>query len=208
MPEPPHVHTCGNCNLFLSVPTLIHIDLIHPLERLHKDSISQISHHLFSHFPNDLSYSQLGAITNDIIMKIFIQPPVVPKGMYPGRHLSIFLNALSQMRTFLLSAPPCDWINLHPCPWAWNFPLFIILSTLGILRHNFFPNWWIKNDISFLLICIFLIISEVEHLIPSFHWPFMFPLQGIVHFYFAHFSCRLFVFFSYFFFLFRFLLKF
>lgn len=83
-----NVHTCTHMEIviyFLAYPHWIHMDLIHLFGLLHKeDSSSQISHNWFIHFPNDLNYSQFCAITDGIIMNIFIQAPGGTQGYVPG----------------------------------------------------------------------------------------------------------------------------
>lgn len=145
MQEHLHAHTWGKCNPFLSLSMLLHIDLIHTLELVQEDSISQISHHLF--------------MVRYLWLKLF--PILCHNKWYHNEHLysgsqwyprlcaQNGISASSELHClkFTLSTPPSGWINLHPCPWAWNFPLFIILSALGILRHNFFSKLMDKKMI-------------------------------------------------------------
>lgn len=91
-----HVHACGNRYLFLSLSTSMHTDPIRSFELLHEECSSQISHTLFTHFPHDLSYFRLCAITSDTIMNILFQPPSGTQGYVPR----VGFQHLSEMHCF------------------------------------------------------------------------------------------------------------
>ena len=80
---------------------------------------------------------------------------MVSKGIYQEWNFYIFRHVLFRIHTFLFH-PSSGWINLHPCPWVWNFSQFIISSPLGIIRCHFPPKLMDMKRYS-IFICLYFL---------------------------------------------------
>ena len=97
---------------------------------------------------------------------------MVSKGIYQEWNFYIFRHVLFRIHTFLFH-PSSGWINLHPCPWVWNFSQFIISSPLGIIRCHFPPKLMDMKRYS-IFICLYflsglLMLSSWLHIFMTIH---------------------------------------